>query len=212
MVLPQGERRSRSRRGGTSRRVAPWLVALLVTVLIAPPYARAQRAGTWTAAAPGPEWTDTTGSSIDGLWTSSPRRGRVGESAVTTSPGASQRPVLLLAGAGLLGGAAGMVGGAYLGSSAEGCGTPPCGAAGLTGAALGEVLGMSLGVHLANGRRGAWAADLMAALASGVAGGMVLARILPATGTANDLVLVSVPLIQIVATVITERRTADAER
>ncbi|HEX6038328.1 hypothetical protein [Longimicrobium sp.] len=93
-------------------------------------------------------------------------------------------PALILGG--VLGAGGGMVAGAILGSVIDGDGDPDCidfcfGPGFVLGMLAGEALGMSAGVHLANGRRGAFplnalttAGILAAGLVLGSDGGAIL--------------------------------------
>jgi hypothetical protein len=121
-----------------------------------------------------------------------------------------QRSNLVLAGAGVLGGGVGLLAGSRIARSSD-CERPPCDVGEVLAAAVGEVVGMSLGVHLANRRRGEWAMDVNAALFSGVIGAAVLSRILP-EDTPNAAFWMGVPLVQVTATVAAERLTARENR
>ena len=65
---------------------------------------------------------------------------------------------------------------------------------------VGEVLGVALGVHLANGQRGSFSTDLLAS------GGIAAAGL--ALMQAERRVTYVVPVSQIIGTVIAERRTS----
>jgi hypothetical protein len=120
--------------------------------------------------------------------------------------------VARLAGAGILGGAIGLFGGAYLGAAIahdEDC--AEC-LEELTGAlvvgTIGEGLLLPLGVHLANGRRGSyWTSALVSVgLAAAGAGLMEAAHWDPPT---VPIVAVAVPVAQVATSIAIERATAD---
>jgi hypothetical protein len=111
-------------------------------------------------------------------------------------------PALLLLG-GVLGGAAGVLGGAAIGVKAT---QDDCENCFFNGLVYGSVAGGSallpLGVHLANGRRGSYGTSLLASLAIGAAGlGTALA-------TNEGGVMIAVPVLQLVSSVVIERRTS----
>ena len=117
-----------------------------------------------------------------------------------------------LAGAGILGGAIGLFGGAYLGAAIahnENCAEclDELGGA-LVGGTLGEGLLLPLGVHLANGRRGSyWTSALVSVgLAAVGAGLMEAAHWDP---PAVPIIAVAVPVAQIATSIAIERSTAD---
>ncbi|HEV2733337.1 MAG TPA: hypothetical protein VGV85_00815 [Longimicrobiaceae bacterium] len=110
---------------------------------------------------------------------------------------------------GIAGGALGFFGGGLLGYGVEtglaGCEGEWCGFAGtIFGAAIGEVVMLPLGVHLANRSRGSYAPSLGMSLAVGL-GGLVLAS---AAGASVPLVVPAIPAAQILAAIAVERRTA----
>lgn len=85
-----------------------------------------------------------------------------------------QPPVGLPILGGLAGGALGLAGGFVVGMEVGGgshiCGDDPCGFAGaITGALLGEMLLLPVGVHVGNGRRGNFAGALGASVGVGLA-------------------------------------------
>ena len=115
-----------------------------------------------------------------------------------------RRPPELLALGGVLGGGAGLVVGALAGAWLEGPADPDCidfciGWEPIVGALAGEALGLALGVHLTNGRRGSLPLGMLTSagiLTVGAIGG-------------NNIppMLLIVPVSQIIATVTVERRT-----
>jgi len=83
-------------------------------------------------------------------------------------------PVLVIGG--LLGGAAGLVGGAVAGHRFD---TPPCEdciESAIAGAIIGEAIGAPLGVHIANHGRGDLGLSIAASLGIGFAGWMAAAK------------------------------------
>ena len=126
----------------------------------------------------------------------------------------TQRPAILLAAGGVAGGA--LLGGvgALVGYSL-GCGTTGltsgmpeddyCGILAFPGFIAGELIGVPLGVWLANGRQGNVGADMIASLGALLVGsGAALL-----SGPGAWIVLPLVPIAQIVAVIVTERATAD---
>lgn len=110
---------------------------------------------------------------------------------------------------GIAGGALGFFGGGVLGYNVEtglaGCEGEWCGFAGiLFGAAIGEVVMLPLGVHLANYSRGSYAPSLGMSLGVGL-GGLLLASV---AGEAATLLVPAIPAAQILAAIAVERRTA----
>jgi hypothetical protein len=116
-----------------------------------------------------------------------------------------------LSGAGILGGAVGFFGGAYLGawiadSRDDGLDDLDALHGALIGATLGESTLLPLGVHLANGRRGnVW----LSALASVglAAGGVGLMEAAHWDAPAAPVIAVAVPLAQLAAAIAIERAT-----
>lgn len=133
-----------------------------------------------------------------------------GTIAVANGRAASHAPTLALGG--LAGGALGVVGGAIVGRGVElfaeqvglvdQCGECFFTAGPFYGAALGEMVGIPLGVHLANGRRGSYWTGIAYSGLVGVIGTVALAT----AGVANELWLV-VPAAQIYASTLAEVRT-----
>lgn len=113
-------------------------------------------------------------------------------------------------GAGLLLG--GLVGGA-LGGGGEICGDDPCGfEEAIYGAFVGEVIGLPLGAHLANGREGPLGGDLLASAVTALAGATLIAAASRSDSKPLQVsVAVGAPLLQVVATVLAERRAFDRE-
>jgi hypothetical protein len=108
---------------------------------------------------------------------------------------------------GLAGGVVGFVAGGYAGAAAGGgdriCGDDACGLEeAVWGAAAGVSTFIPLGVHLANGRRGSYVAELAASLAIGAAGlGL-------AYDTNSGVPLIFVPVGQILTSMLIERAAA----
>jgi hypothetical protein len=116
--------------------------------------------------------------------------------------GRTTHPALLALG-GIVGGAAGVVGGAIAGARAGQNRCEECAIfGGIAGAVAGGSVGLPLGVHVANGRRGSYLPALGASLAIGGAGlGMAM--------LANDAaVMIPVPVLQMVAAILIERSTS----
>jgi hypothetical protein len=116
----------------------------------------------------------------------------------------------LMVGAGLGGAVSGFFGGMLVGWSLGGggeiCGDDPCGLyTGILGSLVGEAIGLPLGVHLANRRRGSFPLDLLTSLASVAAGVTVMAGIDPDYG--GTVALAATPIVQLVATIAVERAT-----
>jgi hypothetical protein len=109
-----------------------------------------------------------------------------------------------LAGLGaILGGALGFIAGGVIGGYlAEGstCESDRCGLEEVfTGALVGEVVGIGLGAHVGNGRRGSALAPVAASL-----GVLLVAGVVENQGGLPDGTLIFVPMMQIAAAVITE--------
>ena len=122
--------------------------------------------------------------------------------SVNAFPRHEVHPALLAAG-GILGGAVGVFGGALAGARIT---QHDCEDCGIVGAAYGAVAGGSallpLGVHLANGSRGRLVPSLLSSLAIGVAGVGVAAA-------SNSVdVMIAVPVLQLMSSILIERRTA----
>ena len=82
-----------------------------------------------------------------------------------------------------------------------------CGIAGLViGGAIGEVVGLPLGVHLANRRRGSYGKALLASLGV-VAAGLLVAGLTEEDAGGRDLVLIAIPITQLAVTISIERAT-----
>ncbi len=111
---------------------------------------------------------------------------------------------------GVAGGAVGFFGGGLIGYTAEtgltGCaGDEWCGFGGiLLGAAVGEVVMLPMGVHLANRSRGSYAPSLGTSVAVGLAGLAVASQ----AGEAAGVVVAAVPVAQLLAAIAVERGTA----
>lgn len=115
--------------------------------------------------------------------------------------------VPLLAGGGLAGGAVGLFGGGVLGYTLSGggriCGDDSCGLlGGVYGAAMGEVVLLPLGVHLANRARGNYGYSLLASAAVGAIGVGL------AGATNSTELLLAVPIGQLISSVLIERATS----
>jgi hypothetical protein len=120
-----------------------------------------------------------------------------------------------LVGAGIGGGAGGVLAGGAAGlavglSLANGCQGEDCGLVGLAttiiGAGVGGSLGIPLGVHLANGRQGSYALEAAASVAIATAGVLAIAE--SDNRTAQDAVMIAVPVTQLVSSILIERHTA----
>jgi hypothetical protein len=125
------------------------------------------------------------------------------QAIAATAPGDS--PLLILGG--IIGGAAGLYGGALAGYHLSGgdrlCGDDSCGLyAGILGAAVGEMALLPLGVHLANRRRGDYGLDLLASIALGVGGSAL------ASTSDSSVLLIAVPVVQLISVVLIERATS----
>ena len=117
------------------------------------------------------------------------------------------RSDLTLAFGGALGGIGGLIAGGFLGAHLEmagGCqGDEWCGfGGGILGAAIGSAVMIPAAVHLANDRRGSFAAGLGASVAA-LAGGVAISLV---AQDAQPLLLV--PVAQIIGAVAIERRTS----
>lgn len=117
----------------------------------------------------------------------------------------------LLVGAGLLGGTVGFFGGALAGANVACAEEEPdefCGLiGGFWGAAVGTTVGIPLGVHLANGRRGDYPLSQLASV--GIAAGLIGAVFLSGDeDTAAAFLLPAVPVGQILASILIERGSA----
>ncbi len=115
-------------------------------------------------------------------------------------PGRS--PVVLALG-GVLAGTAGAFGGAWIGNEITKDACEDCFLEGLVygGVAGGSAL-LPLGVHLANGHRGNYGASLLASLGIGAVGlGL-------AAATNEGAFMIPVPVLQLVSSILIERRTA----
>ena len=139
---------------------------------------------------------------------------------VVIADSTTQRSVILLGAGGIAGGAVLGLAGAFAGY-VIGCGTQSvtdpdmpssdyCGVIAFPGFVLGDLIGMPLGVWLADGRRGSFGADLVASLGGLIVGGGAAILIGGATGS-PWLVAPVIPLTQLIAVVATERATADAD-
>jgi hypothetical protein len=116
---------------------------------------------------------------------------------------AGTHPGLLVL-SGVLGGAAGLVGGAFAGARITRDDCDDCGlVGGVYGGIAGWSTGIPLGVHLANGRRGKLLPSLLASLAIGGAG-------LGAALAANKAeLLIPVPVAQLITSILIERSTGE---
>jgi hypothetical protein len=110
---------------------------------------------------------------------------------------------------GLAGGAVGLVGGFYVGAALANDDDPEdleALAGGAVGATIGEALLLPLGVHLANGRRGSYAASALVSLGI-VAGGILALQAVHYDAPGTPVILVAVPVSQIAASIGIERST-----
>lgn len=160
------------------------LASLVLAMLFAPP-AHAQLAD--PAATAGPR-----------AWSSV-----VPQPVPAVQPERRRSPELLALG-GVVGGGAGLVAGALAGAWLQGSKDPDCidfciGWEPIVGALAGEALGLALGVHLANGRRGSLPLGMLTS-----AGILTVGAI---GGNNVPPMLLIVPVTQIIATVTVERRT-----
>ena len=106
---------------------------------------------------------------------------------------------------GLVGGAVGMIGGAYLlAAISDGRGEDDDLAAAVVGGTLGEVIGVAVGAHLAGGSRGNAVATFVASGLGFIAGAVLASR------TADPYQWVMVPLVQIPVTAMAEHASARA--
>lgn len=118
--------------------------------------------------------------------------------------------------AGLLGGAAGLAAGGWLGyrlEMSDGCDSDYfCGfGGGLLGASLGMSLGSSLGVHLGNDRRGSYGITALGAMGGLVAGSAAAAAAVVALGDAGVvLTLAIIPGAQVAGAIAAQRASARA--
>lgn len=117
-------------------------------------------------------------------------------------PNGASDPALLLGG--VLGGGVGLVAGTFLGAVIDGEADPDCidfcfGPGLVLGLLAGEALGMSAGVHIANGRRGSLPLGMLTS-AGILAFGLVAGNSFPPS-------LVIVPLSQLAGSIWVERRT-----
>jgi hypothetical protein len=105
-------------------------------------------------------------------------------------------------GGGLLLGAGGLIGGALIGHQFEGSPCEDCILGAFFGALAGESLAIPLGVHLGNGRRG----DVGPALAASI--GIAAAGLGAAAMSRQWGVLLTIPVLQIAASIAIERHSA----
>ena len=144
--------------------------------------------------------------SDEAAWVADPARPASGLAASDLDAGTAAK----LTGAGLLGGAIGLVGGAYLGALIAHDGDcaeclEELGGA-LVGGTAGEALLLPLGVHLANGSRGSyWTAALVSAGLA--AAGVVTMKAAHWDPPTVPIVLVAVPVAQLATSIAIERAT-----
>lgn len=111
-------------------------------------------------------------------------------------------PPALLVGGGVLGGVAGLFAGAVVGGWLTEHDCEDCGLAGVVyGGIAGWSVGIPMGVHMVNGRRGSYGRSLLASLGIGTVG------LAAAFATNSGAVLLTVPVAQIVTSVLIERKT-----
>jgi len=126
------------------------------------------------------------------------------------SPGFAQsRSTPALAAGGLIGGAAGALGGFYVGAilgsdddddDLDFLGT------GVSVGTIGEGLLLPLGVHVANGRRGSYMSSALASLGL-AAGGLLALEAAHYDPPAAPIILIAVPIAQLAASIVIERAT-----
>ena len=165
-------------------RLVPWLV--LVALVLPPGALEAQRLAT----NPFP--------SLD----SRPSRAHAGPAAALDRPGTHPA---LLAVSGVVGGAAGLLAGGYVGSRLTEDDCEDCFfIGGAYGAVAGWTTGIPLGVHLANGGRGRFLPSLAASIAIGTVG--------VGAAAASDTyeIMIAVPVLQLVSSILIERATSSA--
>ncbi|MEW5931380.1 MAG: hypothetical protein AB1941_28265, partial [Gemmatimonadota bacterium] len=104
-----------------------------------------------------------------------------------------------------LGGAAGFLAGLAANRSCEG--DEACLLPALAGAVVGETLGLPLGVHVAEGRRGSYALGALASVGVAAAG-LGLMSLVGDSGPPAQGIAVMVPVAQLLASIAVERRTA----
>lgn len=165
------------------------LVTVLLVLCSAVPVAAQSRPVDWVRwqaplLAPAPAWGGTT----------------------SADSGSTDNTVFMVVG-GVLGGTAGLFGGAIIGGRLGGgnsiCYDDPCGLEeALLGAVIGETVLLPLGVHLANHSRGNYGYSLLGALAVGAAG------IGLAGATDSAELLLAIPIGQIISSVLIERATS----
>ena len=116
----------------------------------------------------------------------------------------------ILAGVGL--GAVGFVAGAFIGFGSAGChsGTSDelCGLGeAIIGGAAGGTLGLALGVHLGNGKRGNFALDLLIATATAAGGVALVAKsgVIRQESEMGTIAVAAIPLVELASTVVVER-------
>ena len=132
---------------------------------------------------------------------------------ISRPPG--EAPTFVLAAGGVGGGLLGLLAGGAAGAAlqmANGCGDEYlCGVSGAAlGALVGETLGVPIGVHLANGRTGSVAAGIGASAlvtVAGLATGVALASVSGEESFA--LVALAVPALQVYRSIRVERRRRD---
>ena len=109
-----------------------------------------------------------------------------------------------MAAGGILGGVVGLFGGAFAGVAIDPPGYWDVSVGGLIGASVGEVVGIPLGVHLANKKQGNFPLALLASL--GVAG----AGVGLTAATEEPAFLIATPIAQLIASIAVEQKTASS--
>jgi hypothetical protein len=133
-----------------------------------------------------------------------PSRFASGDATVTARP--ARTPTPWLAAGGLVGGAAGLFGGALIGGKLT---EDDCEDCSIVGVIYGGIAGGSsllpLGVHLANGRRGNYGKSLLASLVIGAAGFGI------SYATDEYGLMFAVPVAQLISSIAIERGTTVTE-
>ena len=181
-----GSRAAASLRGSRSLEAAVRLLLPLLALLAIPPAVRAQRLT--PPAFPRLEVAPAPRAPLAALGPGKP-----------SDDGEADTGTLVIGG--ILGGLGGLYAGALLGANLGGQNCEDCGLVeAFYGAAIGSALGISGGVHLANGRQGSFGRSALATLAISAGG------ILAATTTEEAAFLLAIPIGQIAAAVGIERK------
>ena len=126
--------------------------------------------------------------------------------AATSPDSVVQRSTVALVAGGALGG---IIGGAALGTVAGvlACSRNSddyCGLLAIPGGVVGEVIGMPLGVHFANDRRGSLA---LSTVGSSLVMGAGIAAAIAADGTHGWVIVLAIPMVQLAGVIAIERAT-----